>query len=80
MEEHLSYYKLHQQEMNLNRLVHYYKKKLGKEYVETMIKSKGKAESIKTFRVASKLRKKLEINKPLLKILHEQAESIGLIV
>jgi len=73
----MEYYKTHRAEMNLNRLVHYYRQKLGKEYVDGLVKAKGKAEACKTFKVVTKLRKKLSINeteRQQLELLHKSLE------
>jgi hypothetical protein len=53
------YYKKNQEKMNTNRMMHYYRKELGKDYVDQFVKSAGKEEALKTFKVINKLRRKI---------------------
>ena len=41
MNYHTTYYQLHAKELNEKRLMQYYRKKLGEEYVKKMIESNG---------------------------------------
>jgi len=41
MNYHTTYYQLHAKELNEKRLMQYYRKKLGEEYVKKMIESYG---------------------------------------
>ena len=41
MKYHNAYYHLHAKELNEKRLLQYYRKKLGEEYVKKMIESHG---------------------------------------
>jgi hypothetical protein len=59
MNYHTTYYQLHAKELNEKRLMQYYRKKLGEEYVKKMIESHG-AQALDELKKASKRITKLQ--------------------
>lgn len=62
----MSYYDQHPVECNMNRMVHHYYKKLGKEYCKAIIKEKGKAEGLATLKIIAKLNRAIKKNSEIL--------------
>ena len=59
MKYHNAYYQLHAKELNEKRLIQYYRKKLGEEYVKKMIESHAD-EALEELKKASKQITKLQ--------------------
>jgi hypothetical protein len=67
---------MHKEQMNMNRMVCYYRKHLGKEYVNNIIKDRGLIDGLVTLKIVSKLNKKIKSNSKDIEELNNQLNKI----